>query len=58
MKKSIQITVEKKILLKARSKALAQDTVVSHIIEGFLGLWVTGKLADPKTLEELWENEQ
>jgi hypothetical protein len=50
MKKSIQITVEKSVLLKARSKAMGMETVISHIIEGYLKLWVDGKLADPKTL--------
>jgi len=52
MKKSIQITVEKKILLKARAKAMQKETVVSHVIEGFLSLWNDGILLDPDQIRK------
>ncbi len=55
MKKSIQITVEKSVLLRARAKALKKETVISHIIEDFLRLWVDGHLQDPGTLREIVE---
>ncbi len=55
MKKSIQITVEKNVLLKARAKAVKKETVVSHVIEDFLSLWVEGDLPDPATLRQLKE---
>lgn len=55
MKKSIQITVEKSVLLRARAKALKKETVISHIIEDFLKLWVDGHLQDPGTLREIVE---
>lgn len=53
MKKSIQITVEKKVLLKARAKAMQKETVISHVIEDFLTLWVAGELPDPDALVKL-----
>ncbi len=56
MKKSIQITVEKKVLLKARAKAMQKDTVISHVIEGFLSLWNDGILLDPDQIRK--EDEQ
>jgi hypothetical protein len=55
MRKSIQITVEKKVLLKARAKAAAQDTVISHVIQGFLELWVNEQIPDPTVLKKLHE---
>ncbi len=55
MKKSIQITVEKKVLLRARKKAMEKETVISHIIEDFLKLWVDGHLQDPEILREIVE---
>ena len=55
MKKSIQITVEKNVLLRARAKALKKETVISHIIEDFLRLWVDGNLQDQGTLREIVE---
>lgn len=55
MKKSIQITVEKSVLLKARAKALKKETVISHVIEDFLSLWVSGDLPDPDALLKLKE---
>jgi len=55
MKKSIQITVEKKILLRARKKAMEKDTVISHVIQGFLELWVNGQIPDPEVLKKLHE---
>ena len=55
MKKSIQITVEKNVLLKARAKALKKETVVSHVIEDFLFLWVESDLPDPDMLRKLKE---
>jgi hypothetical protein len=53
MKKSIQITVEKKILLKARAKALKKETVISHVIQGFLKLWINEQIPDPEVLQKL-----
>ena len=53
MKKTIQISVDKKILLKARAKALQKETVISHVIQDFLSLWVTGELPDPDKLLKL-----
>jgi len=55
MKKSIQITVEKKVLLKARAKALKKETVISHVIQGFLELWVNEQIPDPEVLKKLNE---
>jgi hypothetical protein len=52
MKKSIQITVEKKVLLNARAKALKKETVISHVIEGFLSLWNDGILLDPDQIRK------
>lgn len=53
MKKPIQITVEKKILVRARAKALKKETVISHVIEGFLKLWVENEIPDPDVLWKL-----
>jgi len=52
MKKSIQISVEKKILLRARKKAIDQDTVISHVIEGFLSLWNDSILLNPDQIRK------
>jgi len=55
MKKSIQISVDKQILLRARKKALGKETVISHVIEGFLTLWVNEQIPDPEVLTKLHE---
>lgn len=52
MKKSIQISVEKKILLRARKKAMEKETVISHVIEGFLSLWNDSILLDPDQIRK------
>ncbi len=52
MKKSIQITVEKKVLFKARAKAMQKETVISHVIEGFLSLWNDSILLDPDQIRK------
>lgn len=50
MKQPIKITVEKTVLIAARQKAMGQETVVSNIIEGFLSLWIEGKIDDPDAI--------
>lgn len=50
MKQPIKITVEKSVLIAARQKAMGKETVISNVIEGFLSLWIAGKLADPEEL--------
>jgi len=53
MKKSIQITVEKDILIAARAKAMENETVISHIIEGYLKLYINEQIPAPEVLQKL-----